>query len=189
MSDSVFGPTRHPDLVHRAVEIICRAGYLTLATADSAGRPWAAQLQYAWFTSPLSLVFGSHVEARHSVDIAASGRAAAAASLLPGVRGGPDGLQVAGPCTALGGAALELHAAAFYRQMYADPGEARDHALSPEQLSGDAPLRLYELRVKELWILDLDRWAKEQVSARVQVESAAVEQALSDLNATEHAPR
>lgn len=189
MPDPTAPPDRRKDVVRRAVEVIRRAGYLTLATSDSTGRAWAAQLQYAWFTSPLSLVVGSHIEARHSVDIAENGRAAAAISLLPDMQGGPDGLQVAGACSVLSGTTLARRAPAFYRQMYAGPVEADDLALTPEQLSGSAPLRLYELRIDELWILDLDRWAKEHVSARVQVDHIAVEHALGAINPAEHAPR
>lgn len=186
MVDLVSPQSRRPDLLRRAVNIIRQAGYLTLATADVAGRPWAAPLQYAWFTSPLSLVVGSHVAARHSIDVAATHKAAAALSVFPEMPGGLDGLQAAGCCTALTGAVLEGRAADFYRQVHPDPVEARSLALTPEQLSGAAPLRLYELRVDELWILDLDRWAQEHISTRVQIDPARVDDLLRGLSSAPH---
>ncbi|WP_171007128.1 pyridoxamine 5'-phosphate oxidase family protein [Brevibacterium sp. XM4083] len=178
-----------PDLLERAVAIIRQAGYLTLATVNPAGAPWAAQLQYAWFASPLSLVVGSHVATRHSTDIAVTHQAAAAVSLLPGMPEGPDGLQVAGRCTALAGPALAERVAYFYRQMHPDPAKASELALRPEQLSGDAMLRLYELRMEEVWILDLDRWAHEQISDRVQLDPQAVSEALRRATSPEYAQR
>lgn len=168
------------DLAVRAAQIICGAGYLTIATATPDTGPWAAQLQYAWFTSPLRLVVGSGVTARHSRNIVATGVAAASVSTLPDSAHGLDGLQVAGDCRALSGAELEAVVPAFYQQMFTDPVEAQAHALPVSQLDGQGPQRLLELRPRELWILDLDRWDTEGISTRRAIDISAVDTALSE---------
>lgn len=163
------------EIVTRAAGIIRNAGYLTIATAAPGSSPWAAQLQYAWFTHPLRLVVGSGATARHTLHILSTGAAAATVSTLPGTAHGLDGLQLAGDCRTLSGADLASVVEGFYQQMFADPTEARAQAFPLTQLDGDGPHRLLELRPRELWILDLDRWDNEGISARraVDIENLA----------------
>lgn len=115
----------------------------------------------------------SRLEARHSRDITETGRAAATISTLPGTEHGLDGIQIAGTCSALDGHDLREKAPGFYQQILPDTAPDR-YTPQPEQLSGDAPLRLFQLCVDELWILDLDRWARDQVSTRVPVDIRGV---------------
>lgn len=174
------------DVAVRAAEIIRGAGYLTIATATPETGPWAAQLQYAWFTRPLRLVVGSRVAARHCRDIAATGVAAATVSTLPGSAHGLDGLQMAGDCHALSGTELESAVASFYQQMFSDTSDAQAQALSLSQLEGHGSQRLLELRPHALWILDLDLWDSERVSARVSVDMVALEGALDQPQGAKH---
>ncbi len=164
----------------RAATIIRTGRYLSLATANTEARPWAAQLQYAWFLSPLSVVVGSHVAARHSRDIVETSRAAATISLLPASGQSLDGIQVAGSCRVLDCAELREKVSSFYQQMLPGTPDEESSGLTADQLSGDAPLRLYQLDIAEVWILDLDRWAREQVSGRRRLSAEAVESALHE---------
>lgn len=173
-------PSRDPDLAVRAAHIIREAGYLSLATATPETGPWAAQLQYAWLTNSLRFVFGSHVAARHSRDIAATAIAAATVSTLPGSTHGLDGLQVYGSCRALSGTAVKATAPMFYEQMFPDAADAQQHALPISQLHGDGPHRLFELHIRELWILDLERWEREGLSTRRALDINAVETFLNE---------
>lgn len=166
----------------RAAQIIRQAGYLSLATSTPEAGPWAAQLQYAWFTSSLKLVVGSHVTARHSRDIAVTARAAATLSTLPDSPHGLDGLQISGDCQALSSEAVAATAPMFYEQMFPEAVDAQQHALPLAQLHGDGPQRLFELRIRELWILDLERWEREGISTRLAVDIPAVETALDETN-------
>lgn len=165
-------------LARRAARIISDSGYLAIATATPGAGPWSAQLQYAWFTAPLRLVMGSAVTARHTRDIAATGVAAASIATHPDSPRGLDGVQLAGDCLALSGTDLKSVISAFYRQMFTDPAEADANRLPLSQLDESGPQRLLEFRVRELWILDLDRWHAEGVSARRLVGLGAVENAL-----------
>ncbi|SHL73807.1 hypothetical protein SAMN04487849_109113 [Micrococcus luteus] len=167
------------EITTRAAGIIKDAGYLTVATTAPDSTPWAAQLQYAWFTDPLRFVVGSAVSARHTRHVLNTGVAAAALSTLTGTAHGLDGLQMAGDCRALSGAELTSVLEAFYQQMFTDPAEARAQALPVAQLDEGGPQRLLELRSRELWILDLDRWETDGVSARRAVDIETVESILS----------
>lgn len=169
------------EIATRAAGIIRDAGYLTVATTAPDSSPWAAQLQYAWFTDPLRFVVGSAVSARHTCHVLSAGVAAATVSTLPGTAHGLDGLQMAGDCRALSGAELTSVLEAFYQQMFTDPAEARAQALPVAQLHGGGPQRLLELRPRELWILDLDRWEHDGVSVRRIVDIQAVEESLAAL--------
>lgn len=173
------GHSTDREIVARAARIIRGAGYLTMATAAPDSGPWAAQLQYAWLTHPLRLLVGSGSTARHTLHILSTGVAAATVSTLPGSVHGLDGLQVAGDCRSLSGTDLASAVEGFYQQMFPNPTEARAQALPLTQLDGDGPHRLLELRPRELWILDLDRWDDEGVSARQAVDIHAVEDALA----------
>lgn len=166
------------DVAARAARIIRSARYLSLATATPERGPWAAQLQYAWFTGPFRLVVGSSATSRHYCDINATGIAAATISTLPDAVFGLDGLQVAGGCRTLSGSDLEAVVPAFYSQMFTDPAAADAHALPLSQLDEPGPQRLLELRPREIWILDLDRWDDEGVSARRAVNISSIETSL-----------
>lgn len=166
-------------ILTRAARIIRDARYLSIATTAPDSSPWAAQLQYAWFTHPLRLVVGSGTTARHTRHILSTGVAAATVSTLPGSAHGLDGLQMIGASRALSGTELAPVVDGFYQQMFPDPAEARNHALPLTQLDADGPQRLLELRPRELWILDLDRWHMDGVSARRPVDIEAVEDVLA----------
>ncbi|GFZ97093.1 hypothetical protein [Nesterenkonia alkaliphila] len=167
----------------RAAKIIRGAGYLSLATATPEEGPWAAQLQYAWFTNPFRLVVGSAVASRHFRDIATTGLAAATISTLPGTPHGLDGLQLRGPCWPLTGPELEATAPPFYAQMFPDAADAQAHALPLEELDGPGPQRLLACQPSEVWILDLDRWERDGVSARRALNIASIEDALGEVSA------
>lgn len=171
-----------PEVAVRAARIIREARYLSLATATPHAGPWAAQLQYAWFINPLRLVVGSHVTARHARDIAATARAAATLSTLPDSPHGLDGLQMSGDCQALSSEAVAATAPMFYEQMFPEAVDAQQHALPLSQLRGDGPQRLFELRIRELWILDLERWERDGTSTRRAVDIPAVEMTLDERN-------
>lgn len=171
-------PSTQEALAERAARIIISSQYLALATSRPDTGPWSAQLQYAWFTSPLRFVVGSGLNARHTQDVMATRVAAASISTNPDSPLGLDGLQLSGQCAPLTGQQLTDAASAFYDQMFTDPQDAQAHTLPLEALEGNGTQRLLELTVSELWILDLDRWAAEGVSARRQVDIRAVEEAL-----------
>lgn len=173
------------EIAARAARIIRDAGYLTIATAAPGSGPWAAQLQYAWFTHPLRLVAGSGATTRHTRHVLSTGIAAATISTLPGTAHGIDGLQMAGDCRALSGTELASVVEGFYQQMFTDPAEAQAQALPLTQLDGGGPQRLLGLRPRELWILDLDRWSTDGVSARRAVDIEAVENILSTPSASD----
>lgn len=171
------------DVADRAAKIIRGAGYLSLATATPEEGPWAAQLQYAWLTDPFRLVVGSAVASRHFGDIAATGVAAATISTLPGTPHGLDGLQLLGPCSALTGPELEAAARPFYAQMFPDAVDAQAHALPLVELDSFGPQRLLALQPTEVWILDLDRWERDEVSARRALNIASIDDALGEASA------
>lgn len=171
------------DVAARAARIIRSAGYLSLATATAEEGPWAAQLQYAWFINPFRLVVGSAVASRHFRDIVTTGLAAATISTLPGTPHGLDGLQILGRCSPLAGSDLEATATPFYAQMFPDAADVQELALPLEELDGPGPQRLLACQPSEVWILDLDRWERDGVSARRSLDITSIEDALGRASA------
>lgn len=166
--------TTGDDAPGRAARVVRLGGYLSLATADPAGLPWVAQLQYAWHPQPFSFVFGSSTESQHAADLRQSSRAAAAISLLPAAHERLDGVQLTGTCAPLRDARLSTMRGRFYTQLFPDPEERLAYELPTSRLAGAAPQRLFELTVERLWLLDLQRWEDEQICARTEVDPSEV---------------
>ena len=136
------------DLNALARSIIDESLYMTLATADAGGRPWAspvyfAQVEYSEF------LWVSWPEARHSRNIAARPEVAIAIFDSTQPIGTGQGVyveaeQVADPEEAM---------AVFSRRSLAHGGTA----WRPERVQGSADLRLYRAVASQHFVLDPDR--------------------------------
>jgi nitroimidazol reductase NimA-like FMN-containing flavoprotein (pyridoxamine 5'-phosphate oxidase superfamily) len=134
--------------------VIDGARFMTLATADENGRPWASPV---WFAHEgyRDFYWVSHQDAQHSRNIAA--RPEIAIVVFDSGQTPGDGRAVYMAAAAgRSDAGLEVFAAESRRQNLGDWGE--------ERVTGDAPLRLYRATVSEWSVL------REDVDKRVRVE-------------------
>lgn len=91
-----------------------------------------------------------------------------------------DGIQVAGSRRVLDCAELREKVSSFYQQMLPGTPDEEEFWTDCRSIERRRPLRLYQLDIAEVWILDLDRWAREQVSGRRRLSAEAVESALHE---------
>jgi uncharacterized protein YhbP (UPF0306 family) len=159
------------ELSVRVARVILLGNYLSLATTGQAGKPWVAYVQYAWNSAPLSFIFESAVTSRHATDLLQNPTAAGAISLLPAAHGCLDGIQVTGTCAQLQGERLSRMRRLFYTQIFPDPDVGMAYEQLERHLTGNG---LFELRVEQLWVLDLQRWETEQISARTEVDPLTI---------------
>lgn len=142
------------DLESRALRLLEEVRYLTLATAGSDGRPWAATVWYAVLPGspgplPRGLVWCSHPAARHSVDLAARPEVGIAIqdTTQPANRG--EGLQLAAVAEAVPDDRVDEAVAAFSRASLAAGGPAWTRT-DLEQPDGP---RIYLARIERLLLL------------------------------------
>jgi pyridoxine/pyridoxamine 5'-phosphate oxidase len=131
----------------RARTLIDGNHYLTLATADPDGRPWACPVWYA-HDDYLTFVWASRPGARHSVNIA--GRASISAVIF-------DSSQPPGdvPAVYLAGTAEQIDADEAAVAIYSGRSVARGLGeWTAAKLTAPAQHRLYRARVTESFLLD-----------------------------------
>ena len=123
--------------------------YMTLATADETGRPWASPVWYAaegygeffWVSSP---------EARHSQNIAARAEVGIVIFDSTAPVGTGQAVYVAADAEELGGADLERGIVIYSRASVT--GGASEWRR--EEVRAPAPHRLYRARATGHWVLD-----------------------------------
>ena len=138
--------TGHPDVVGLARAIVDDNRFMTLATADEAGRPWVSPVWYAPVTYR-ELLWASSPDARHSRNLAT--RPDVAVVIFDSHRiGAWSAVYMAGVAEQLEDVADAI--AAYTRRSEAQGFRAwtRDDVLAP------ARHRLYRVRVAEQFVLD-----------------------------------
>ena len=143
------------DLVARALRIVRDNQYLTLATADLDGRPWASTV---WYTAvdrsteerlALELVWLSWPQAQHSRNL--TDRPQVAMSIFDSTQpaGVGDGLQLSAVVEEVPPDELEDAVAAFSTASLAAGGDA----WTREQVQEPAVPRLYVARIDRAYLL------------------------------------
>lgn len=138
-----------PESADLARAIIDANSYMTLATADEEGVPWASPVWYApagdarfyWVSDP---------EARHSSNIAARADVGIVIFDSHAPIGTGQGLYVAAVAEQVLGAAIEPGIEAFSRRSVAQGGQEWSRA----DVEPPARFRLYCATVTELFVLD-----------------------------------
>ena len=143
--------THQPDPAAIAEEILAAARYMTLATADAGGVPWASPVYFArddhggflWVSLP---------ETRHSRNIGARPQVGIAIfdSRVPVGQG--QGVYVTAEAAEVPEAEIERAIPRFSARSQEDTG--RRWEAEAEAVTGAGPYRLYVARPSETWILD-----------------------------------
>ncbi|GEA88874.1 pyridoxamine 5'-phosphate oxidase family protein [Cellulomonas cellasea] len=129
--------------------VVSAATYLTVATADAEGRPWATPV---WFAARdcAELVWVSRPGARHSVNIAARPAVAVVVFDSAAAVGEAAAVYVEAEAAEIGpdGRAAAL---AVYNRRTAEQGL---RAWTEDDVTGAAQFRLYRARTTRVWVLD-----------------------------------
>jgi nitroimidazol reductase NimA-like FMN-containing flavoprotein (pyridoxamine 5'-phosphate oxidase superfamily) len=137
------------DLAAVARQLIDANRYMTLATADSDGNPWASPVWYA-HEGYTDFLWVSRPQARHSRNLASRPRLAIVIfdSTVPAGTG--QAVYAEAVAEELDGAELQRAIEAFSHQSEAHgAGEWRE-----ADVTAPAPLRLYRARASEQFVLD-----------------------------------
>ena len=133
------------DALARAVIDGC--AYMTLATADERGTPWATPVWFA-HEDHRRFLWVSDPAARHSRNLAARADVSVAIFDSHAPIGTGQGVYLAGTAQQLAGPDLAHGIGVFSRRSLAQGGRA----WTPDDVGGDARLRLYRMTAAERWI-------------------------------------
>lgn len=166
-------------LRERTSRLLDTAAFITLATCNDAGVPWASTVNYVVLRSPLRIIWYSMIRAQHSINIKRQpllsgsifrtdlGEASPPAGL--------DGLQLLGDGRALSNEEVKDIHALYYQLNFPDPEVRKSWELPLEDFLEGGMRRFYELRPHSLWLLDLDQWREDKVDQRVEVDISLLE--------------
>lgn len=135
-------------------EIIFDSKFMSLATADAAGRPWVSPLVYAC-DEQLRFYWVSAHSARHSVNVVTNPRGAAAiydSHQKPNIR--IQGFYAEGAVEELTERELDRATHLFYGWRYPVVHLLAEKLRGPEHFKGDSPRRMYRLTADKAYGLD-----------------------------------
>ncbi|MFH9106875.1 pyridoxamine 5'-phosphate oxidase family protein [Streptomyces albus] len=163
----VNAPERE-SLTERSCRLLTQGRFMTLATAHD-GIPWASTVNFVALGAPLRLLYYSLVRARHSRNIELSAQVAGSVFMtgLPGF--GLDGAQFTGECRAVDTSGLEEIHQLYYELNFPDPVTRTEWTLPLSEFRDAGPRRFYLVTVRELWLLDIDRWLADKHDQRIAV--------------------
>jgi uncharacterized protein YhbP (UPF0306 family) len=159
------------NLADRTKRILEEAKYLSLSTVSPDGTPWAAVLQYAWLAQPLRFLFGSATQSSHSGHVAANPTVSGSLFVTgDGALTAVDGAQFTGTCRELTEDEVRQHHATFYDALLPDEESRNEYTLPVELLVAPAEHRIYQITVRQLWLIDTSTWIEDRIDRRVEVE-------------------
>lgn len=143
------GADADADDLATARAIVAANAYMTLATADADGRPWATPVFFAP-ASYAELIWVSRPDARHSQNVAVRPEVAIVVFDSQAPIGTGRGVYMTARADLVPAADLERGLAAFSRSAQGRGGDP----WSVDDVGPDAPFRLYRAVASEQWVLD-----------------------------------
>jgi general stress protein 26 len=137
----------HPDPAQAAREILRTNLYMTLGTADAGGVPWVSPVYFTPSADASAFYWVSSPDARHSRNIAVRPQVSIVVFDSRVLVGTATALYMSGTATVVDTA--ELPDAA---KLYGSRGHGGRY-FAPDELTGDAVLRLYRATIAEHHIL------------------------------------
>jgi uncharacterized protein YhbP (UPF0306 family) len=147
-------------------DILFKSSFMTLATADKEGLPWASPVEFAC-DEGLRFYWWSVIHARHSQNIRANPRAALSiydSTQLAGVLGAVHGLYAEGPVEELSPDELAAVQPSLTRWIaWRDLARTTPRTSRPGPDAPDSPWRFYRIAPTQLYALDpvlsAEHWA------------------------------
>jgi uncharacterized protein YhbP (UPF0306 family) len=153
-----------------AAEILRSNRYLTLATADKDGAPWAAPLAYVIDRNG-DLLYYSAIETRHGRHIRENPLAACAVFDSSRSSDEVDGVQFSAQVSEVLEDDLFIAMELYFERAFPDP-TVRSHWMRPVgDFVGDAPQRFYRIRIVEISKPDP---ASVKIDRRIQLDTSRV---------------
>ncbi|WP_127794501.1 pyridoxamine 5'-phosphate oxidase family protein [Agromyces sp. LHK192] len=134
----------------RARRVVEANTYLTLATADASGNPWATPVWFAPSDDLRDWYWMSRPATRHSANLAERGSAAFAVFDSGSSTSGAQAVYGEGAVSPVAEDDLDRHLA-VYAERSIERGEG---VWDRSRVTGSAPLRLYRLHASALYALD-----------------------------------
>ncbi len=145
------------DLRDDVVRILFESSFMTLATADDAGAPWATPVEFSC-DEELRFYWTSHVDARHSRNVRGNARAALSiydSTQTPGVRAEVQGVYAEGSVEELREEDLAAVLPRLRRWIEWREASHPQRSRAAADSSGDATAwRQYRLTPEKLYALD-----------------------------------
>lgn len=164
------------NIIEKTYKIIASERYMTLATADPSGNPWAATLFYAYDTM-YNFCFLSAKDSLHAQHLNINHKAAVSIfdSHIPPEAA--DGVQI--ECSARQAKLSELPhiISIYYHRRFPDNRERAAHSHIPTDFAGITQRRFFLLTPLKIFTLDPDSRA---VDRRLQVDIEALRSVLRD---------
>ena len=161
------------DWTDSLVDIIFKSSFMTLATADTDGLPWASPVEFAC-DEALRFYWSSVITARHSQNIRGNPRVALAiydSTQTPGVLGEVAGLYAEGSVEELGPSDLERVGPAIARWVsWRDAGRTTPRTQSEGRNAPDTPWRVYRVQPTQISALNPVQSRERSVDWRVPVD-------------------
>jgi uncharacterized protein YhbP (UPF0306 family) len=151
------------------------ARYITLATNDQAGNPWASTVNYVVLYQPLRLLWYSLRAAKHSRNIEVKPEIAATLfSTDPRLAEdethvGVDGAQLFGTAREVDPEELNKYHQIYYTKNFPDPEIRNEWMLPLEDFHSEGPRRFYLLEPQQWWLFDKERWVRDKSDTRLEV--------------------
>src|SRR3954471_2084826 len=124
--------------------------YLTLATADAAGTPWASPVYFAYDAAASRLLWVSRPNTRHSRNIGERPEVSAVVFDSTVAIGGAEALYVCAWARELDGAEREARVETYSSRSVAHRGGP----WTLDDVMGGTELRLFGADITEAWVLD-----------------------------------
>ncbi|CAB3774552.1 pyridoxamine 5'-phosphate oxidase family protein [Paraburkholderia humisilvae] len=162
----------HRALQERAFWLIRNTRFMTLATADANGDPWASTVNYVLLLDHrIRLLWHSMRKAQHSANLAARPRTTGAIFRTDlSTEQSPltlDGLQFSGSARAVPEQhVVDIHAV-YYRLNFPDESVRRTFMLPIDEFVAEGGRRFYELTLDAWWLLDIDQWLVDKEDRRI----------------------
>lgn len=152
------------DNVDKAKEIISKILYITLATVAQDGKPWNAPV-FSAYDNDYNFYWGSHRNSQHSRNVKATGRVFLVIYDSTVATGQGEGVYVEATAAALENPQeiMSAHRLLKVRHLPASYWK-------PEQVRGDAPIRLYKAVPKRVWMNGEGEVDGHYIDIRVEVD-------------------
>ncbi|MFC6340235.1 pyridoxamine 5'-phosphate oxidase family protein [Pseudomonas sp. CCM 7891] len=160
-------------LAERCDRLLHTTRFITLATASAHGAPWASTVNYVYRTETESLLWYSMSDSLHSRNIEQEPNISGSifrtdlGDSAPPV--GLDGIQLSGFARAIPDNEIEIVHKDYYRINFPDKDTREQWMLPLSDFNKSAKRSFYELRIRQLWLLDLERWSYDKNDQRIEV--------------------
>ncbi|SFU82412.1 pyridoxamine 5'-phosphate oxidase family protein [Xenorhabdus koppenhoeferi] len=159
--------------IQSSFDLLSNIRFFNLSTHDpDADSVWSSTIFYIPKYNPLTLIWYSKQETRHSRELYNNPRVSGtiySSRVLPDSSLDLAGSQFIGYARQIPDGQLQETYDYFFLKTYPDENIRKKKARPISDYQGNAPRRFYELEIQAWWVYDSDAWSQNQDDDRVQV--------------------